>query len=471
VLTVIVSTALLHIAEASFLGVDAPLPLDDTARGHPLQYLFVGMLTVAIWILSSLLPAWKIARQDVSEVLSGSGKGSVQIGNFTTTKLIVGLQIVCTCFLLVVCGALLYAMVEIVHTDYGVLKKGILTAKLDLPANRFDANQRWRYVSELEQELHQLSVVDAVAISDYLPGMAVDENEYTVRGLELEANGQYPISPFVSINTDYLSTLEIDIIEGRNFNSSDDKSSLLVALIDRDLAAKFWPDDSALGKQIQFDPQNTASWLTVVGVTANVVANWPAISSLPIVYRPLAQAAFSKLQLSIKVRGQPLDAVAEVKRAATRIDREIPLYRFLTMEEHLYSLEASADLFGNVFTGISFATLVMAISGIYGIISRSVLQRITEIGIRRALGSNNSKIIWLYLRGALVYLVIGCLVGGGSALLVTGAIFSSLQAGLGAVPLIYFIVCAGLAGLVAIATYLPVRKAIALEPGEALHYE
>ncbi|MCG8415664.1 MAG: FtsX-like permease family protein, partial [Pseudomonadales bacterium] len=451
-------------------GALGSVPVEFASGALLIDFVFLLFLIVAIWLLSGLIPALKVARKDPSEVLSGSSSGALSSGSAKSTTILVSLQIICTCFALIVCAGGIYGVALTRTMDYGFETEEIITATLDFPVSSYTHNDKLLYMNELQTEVESLSTIDALAFSNHLPGTTSGETDYRTEEMS-SLNDQFQQVPVVAISTNYLRTLDIDLIAGRNFDSNDDSSSLPVALIDAGLAESLWPGETVLGKRIQIDPDNTATWVTVVGVTSRVAPAMSANRPRPIVYLPLAQSAINQLHLLTRTSGAPTNISTQLKQAAANVDRGIPLYRTFTMTEHLDSLEANLLLLRNIFATISLAALIMAITGIYGVVSRSILQRVREIGVRRAMGSSNWKVIRLFLKKTATYLGIGSVIGGGPAILALVALIDGDEGVLTVIPPIYIAVCFGLAVFIALATYFPTRRAISMEPGDALRYE
>ena len=471
VLSYLGAAYLLYMGQQSFLGLDSVLPqsLDPVTTSIDF-YLLIGLF-VSVWLLSSVLPVWLVTKQEPAMVLAGATKGSGQNPRFLFSRIVVSVQTICSCFLLVVCGVLIYAMSQFISNDYGFDSKNYWTARVNLPDTKFSTQQRLRYMESLRDELSARNEFTAAGFTTHLPGMSTRRTTVAVSDRGTNTGAQAPWLPIAGIDREYLPALNVNIIEGRNFDANDGAESLPVAILDERAARFLWPNESPLGKRIQIGANNNGPWLTVVGVSQHVVADWPAAFSRSLIYQPLSQANFQQLQLVVKISNDGVEALPLLRDIASKTDRDTALHRVMSMDEHLYVLGAGAAMFSDMFLTIALATLALAVTGIYGVVSSSVLQRVTEIGVRRALGSSSLTILWLYLRRALGQVLIGCVLGGIFSILAGQAIANFLSSDSAALPLIYLFVCLGLTLFVAIATFFPVRKAIHLEPGDALRYE
>lgn len=447
------------------------LPVDLSPSLLPIEFLFLGTLILGVWLACGIVPAFRASRQDPATALSGSSIGSLNTGSFSATKILVGFQIVCTCFALVVCAGGIYGIALTRTTDFGFSTDTIITANIDLPAERFDHNARLSFLDSMSTELENSPSIQAHAFSSNVPGSFPSIIEFSTADTLQGRNDQLQLSRIIQVTPAYFPTLGIDIVSGRNFVIEDNTSSLPVALVNAELAERLWPNESALGKQIQLDPENSNRTITVVGTVTGVSAVNAANRILASIYLPISQDSPSSLRLLARTTASAEQANAEVTAAAINVDRSVPPYRQLTMEQFLTSAEANNILVRNSFITISIAALIMAITGIYGVVSRSILIRVREIGVRRALGSTNWRIIRLFLKHSTSFLVAGCLLGGLPATAILAALIAEIDGAIRIILPVFFLVISGLALFILLATYIPTRNAIALEPGDALRHE
>ncbi len=469
-LSYVSSIYIVHLTESMLDGLDASVPLAISLNTSAEEIIALVAIVVSIWLISSAVPIWNIRRQDTSSVLASSGKGKSDNARGNGNKIIICIQVICSCFLLVVCGCLVYAMTQLNNSNFGVKSKGLWTARVDLPNAVFDQNQKQDYLDRLRENLLSNSEIASTSFSTGIPGMMTVETRYGVNDRDIRSsNNSYPEASLVSVDKHFFNALNINLLEGRGFDDTDTVDTLPVAIVGEQFAKLYWPNESALGKRVQVNANADGEWATIIGVADRVMSNWPASFSPELIYRPILQTLPERFFISAKLPLEESDGYSILRDAANQTDPDMAFYRILTFDDHFYSLGAGAVLFAHMFLGIAIATAILAVLGIYGVISRNVLQRFTEIGVRRALGSSKQKVIWLYLRRSLVYVVIGSFFGGGAAMMIYETISMFLSTQAAAVPIIYLSVCFGLAAFVSLATYLPVRKVIRLDPGDALH--
>jgi len=261
----------------------------------------------------------------------------------------------------------------------------------------------------------------------------------------------------------------VSLRSGRLFDSTDNSASLKVAIIDEQMAARYWPNQDVLGKRIQLNPADNGSWLTIVGVVS-AVAGQPYSTDIGVMYQPLRQAAPSEFQVLAKVSNPASDARGELRAAAFGVDRDLPLHNLQTLDDFLNASNLGYSGLIPTFTVISIMTAMLAAFGLFGLIGRSVAQRTQEVGIRRALGATSWQATSIFLRQGALYLsvaVVGVALGTIVANLLSGMITNILDH----VILVTLEVVLLMAGVIFAASHLPTRRAVALEPGDALRYE
>jgi hypothetical protein len=275
--------------------------------------------------------------------------------------------------------------------------------------------------------------------------------------------------PLTAVATDYFELLGISLRAGRLFESTDDANSQPVAILDEDLARRYWPNQEPLGKRIQLDPKNSGPWLTVVGVVAHVGAE-PYSDSVGLIYRPLRQAVPASFQLLVKLPPGIGDSRAALRAAAFSLDPDLPLHNLQMLDEYLRALDINYHALGTAFSTIAVITLMLAASGLYGLISRSVARRTQEVGIRRALGSGQWRVVRVFLRQGITYLAVG-VAGVALGVLMTNLLSDAIDNILVLVVPVTLGVAALMALVIFVASYLPARRAVLLEPGDSLRYQ
>jgi len=450
-------------------------------------------MTLCIWLVSGLYPAWQVSRRDISGVLS-SDSGSIAGGAAgRLTRLLVTLEIIGSSFLLIIGMYFVIGTYAASHIDMGIESEGFLSAKIDLSSSNYsDPASKVRFLQDVGRELQSSDQFEEVTFATALAGQFPPRMAYSLEDRDISIESRYPQVGLVWSSANYADLMKIDVLSGRYFDFNDSVNSLPVVVIDEILAERFWPGEasqSALGKRIQLEPNQPGEWLTVVGVINHLIQGQPTAERLyqSTVYRPIAQlplasesvqARVGSISLAVAAPSLLLKPMGEyeqlLKTVTAGIDRDVPVSDVMPLSRAIYLIMEAVGLTNDVMVYISLITLFLAVIGIYGVISRSVLSRGKEIGIRRALGSSNFRIIKIFLKQGTTFLLFGALIGGVGGVLVVNGVASAVGSqgtNYGFILAVIVPVLSSLALLVFVASYVPARRLVSIEPGEALHYE
>ncbi len=464
------------------LGVDWMQSIDDFGRkveadGRSSNLPEVQAITVivavlaaaAIWLLSTLLPAWRVARQDAASVLAGSSTGVASSSGTKTVSLLVGVQMIVSCLVLVICTNLVSAVRSESTRPMGIDRSGvIITTYATAFGERYvQPHDRVGYWEQLATAIRRRVPGATVAYTTAVPSRprsvpAVIENR---EGVANEGTFTLPMSV---VSEEYFALLGIRLRSGRLFDTADDARSLPVAIVDEHAVRRYWPGQEVLGKRVRLNPAEGTPWLTIVGVVTPV--SRPYGRDLGIVYRPLRQALPGSFQLLARVPGAVAESRTQLRTAAFAVDRDLPLHNPQTLDDYIAALSLSFTAMIPAFTAITGITLILAATGLFGLISRSVARRTQEVGVRRALGATIWQVSAVFLRQGAVYLSVG-VIGLGLGIVVMNLITDSVPNILMRAVPVTFAVLVAMAFVILLASWLPTRRATALEPGDALQYE
>jgi putative ABC transport system permease protein len=438
------------------------------------RHLVVAIVAaIAIWLLSTLVPAWRVAQQDAAQVLAGGGKGVNSAGGAKTANILVGLQIMISCMVLVACANTVTQLYSTANKPMGFSTDGIVAPRIPvkLGGAYADLDTRLQYFDTLTANVKSRDAGADVAFATAVPGKETFTVRMAFEAHETLAVRDLPVLRVVAVSENYFDLLGIKLRSGRLFDSSDNASSSPVAVLDENFAQRYWPGQDPLGKRIQLSPVDNGPWVTVIGVVSHVGMASDAGAFRGKMYRPLRQAAAPEF-VPLAKSPRPANATrAALIEAAFTADRDLPLGTVESLTEY-FEKEKSGGI-DYVFVGVGIITAFLAATGLLGLITRSVAQRVHEIGVRRAVGATPWQVTQLFLRQGAVHLVIGIVVGGGLGTLATVAIGrTTLFPGiLDHVVLVTLCVFAGLAAVTLSASYFPTRRAVSVEPGDALRYE
>lgn len=439
-------------------------------------------IVLAIWLLSAALAVWQVSRRDLSVTMASSKVGATNHHGLAGTAVVVSVEMIFSCFLLIISGTFIGATSDSADADYGTATNGYLTGRIELGSSYPDEISQRIYRDNLRRELLVQEGITEVSFTTALPSQYGEQLSYSLNDRDIRVDNEYPTQTVVHIATNYFDTMAVKLRAGRNFDSTDTANSLLVVIVDELLAQKLWPDDpnpvrAALGKRIQINPEReNAQWLTIVGVTPHIVQRMASDGLYePSLYRPFSQYCCTKgrqsFSIVLKVVGDPDSYRQILQRTAATVDRDVAVAEMFTLAEILDKANSVVTFAAEMSSIMALITLLLAVTGIFAIISRSVHQRSKEIGIRRAIGSSNRNAVAIFVLQGFKYLSLGLLVGGGGAVL-TANVLSYESIGLiNWLPTVFACVTVMLGLLVFTATFAPARQLVALEPGDMLRDE
>ena len=437
---------------------------------RPSDLVAALICATAVWLVSTLIPAWRVTKRPAAEVLAGSGKGTSSSGSNKSVGLLVGLQVVVSCLVLVVSTNLVLAVRNEVNKPTGLNTANVLIATdpTAFDARRSQPAERLRYWDDLKASIESKVPGAEVAFTTGVPTEPAKE-PVRIETQQGATNQGMLTLPVTVVSEGYFTMLGLSLRSGRLFDSTDNATTQNVAVIDEKTAARYWPDQNAVGKRVQLSPTDNGPWLTIVGVVSHV-SDGPYVDDTGVIYRPLRQAVPPDFRVLVRPPSAAGDARPAIRAAAYVVDRDLPLQNLQTVDDYVAALNIAINSLVPGVTAISLIVALLAASGLFGLISRSVAQRTQEVGIRRALGATPLRATSRFTRQGVVYL--GVAIAG----VAVGIMLMPLLSRVANNILNYAIV--GTLGVVVLmvsvifaASYLPSRRAVALEPGDALRYE
>lgn len=436
---------------------------------RPIDVTAAVIAAAVIWLLSTLIPAWRVAKQDAALVLAGSGKGAAGAGGARSAGLLVGVQVTVSSLVLVICANLVVAIREEGNKPTGLNTERVVisTYPTVFDARHDEGTDRLNYWDELTAAIKGRIKGAEVAYTSAVPSRPVSE-PVLLEDQEGVKDQDALTLPFTAVSDGYFALLGVTLRSGRLFDSTDNDASLGVAVVDENTARRHWPGQSPLGKRIRLNPAEKGPWLTVVGVVSAVTR--PYDREVGVVYRPLRQAAPTAFHLITRLPAAAGDRRVALRAAAFAVDRDLPLHNLQTLVDYLAAMNLNTLTMVPFFSVITAITLILAATGLFGLISRSVARRTQEVGVRRALGGTQWQVTAVFLRQGALYLGIA-VVGVGLGIVVASLITRSIPNIMNrAIPVTLGVLLL-MAFVIFTASYLPTRRAVALEPGDALRYD
>lgn len=464
-------------------GVDAlgSLGLSTLPRAFGVQLDFnVFAFTLICALLTGLgfgaLPAWSASRGDAAAALKEAGtRGSAgRRTTFLRTALVVG-EIALAVMLLSTAGLLVRSFEKLQQQNPGFSPGGVITARLDLPDAKYDKPEK--IITFADATLARLRAqpgVQAAGLVNVLPFTGNNSSgSYQSPDIVVPAGAPAPHGQQRQVDPGYFKAMGLTLLRGRLFTSADTAGTQKVIVVDKVLADKYWPGQDPLGKRISRggDDKNPTLWI-IVGVVAPIkFQSLEENVQKETLYFPFAQQTPGNLSLVVKTAGDPTLLTAAVREAVKSADPEQPVFDVKTMQQRMddvaQSRRAPMVLLG-LFSGVA---LLLAVLGVYGVLAFSVAQRTSEFGVRIALGATSGDIARLVLRQGARLVLIG-IVSGLVGYLALSSIVGKLLYGIAATdPLTLAVAPVVLALAATAACLLPVRRAVRVNPLEALRAE
>jgi putative ABC transport system permease protein len=473
-LGVVLAGAIVDAIEFVMPPVGTMLPSEANIRiSIPVLFFTIGVTTLA-GLLFGTAPAWHATRVDLNEVLKLGGRTGAGGMRRNALRALVVAEFALALTLLATGALALRGFWNLTRIDLGIQTDNVLTFRLPVPAKRLDGSDQIRaYYRQMLENVKAIPGVTKAAVTTGNPGLG------TSFGSRLSIVGQ-PLNPSVRMGSaiqmvtpEYVDTLGIRMVSGRNINEFDTATSLRVATVNEHFVKQYLAGADPLTQRIsfQFRPAgaNPLEW-QIVGVYHNI-RGAGFREDFPEINIPFAQSPFHQASMVIKTSGDPKAFFNRIAAAVNSVDPDLPLAGLRTVDE-IVSESLAIDRFSVVlFASFGALGLILAAIGIYGVMAFAVAQRTHEFGIRMALGAQRSRVINQVLKEGTILAVCGAVIGLGGAYLVGRAMQSTLF-GVQAFDVRAFGAISFLLLLAALlACLFPAWRASRVEPLEALRYE
>jgi len=449
----------------------------NTVRIDGIVLLFNTGISVLTGILFGLIPAIQASRPDVYPSLKEGGNlygsKSGNLRRLSARSLLVISEVALAIVLLVGAGLMIESVSRMRAIELGFQPDNVVTMKINLPEKEYSRDTSFTFFQQLEDRVAELPGMQAVSVSGSIP--LTKNSSMTVLKIEGKPMPEDFAASLVSYHTvgpKYFDALRIPLLKGRSFTEQDRSGAKRVAIINQTAAQRFFPNEEPIGQhlflEVGWKPEGDQA--EIVGIARDVkYGNVDEVVG-PDIY--LCYLQYSEASVLIaRTAGDPAGMATSIRQTVLSLDPNVPVYDVKTMNQRVGDSTARTrfiSLLLWVFAGIA---LILSAIGVYGVMAYSVSERTREIGIRLALGAQQSKILRMVIGDGMILAGVGVIGGIFLALVLNNALTSFLYEVTGKEPRIFLAAALLLIIVTLVATFVPARKAIKVDPIVALKYE
>ena len=432
---------------------------------------YFAALCIASGVLFGIAPALRSSKPDLIGVLKeGSHTVSRRRREWLSGGLVI-FQFALTLVLLTGAGIFISGLFRGITLNSFVPAKQITRARLLLPPARYkDADACLRFVDQLLPRLRAIPGVSHAGIASDAPGLGASRQQIEIEHVPVDNPAKLPFVSYVPQTPGYFEEIRLPLLRGRDFNELDGTEHREAAVLTQDAANRLWPGQDPLGKRFRLidDKKRDGNWITVVGVSADMVQQFQTNDPPPLLFIPYRQVGWNNMTLVVESTSDPLQMM---RKTVQSLDPELPVFDPLRLNVALEQQFWFLRVFGKILMGFALIALLMASVGLYALIAHATSSRTQEIGVRLAMGATIRNILMLVMKRGLWQIAAGLILGVGAAWPLARLITSMPIGVPHASPLVLLGVSATLAAVGVFACWLPARRAATLDPVKALRYE
>jgi predicted permease len=434
---------------------------------------FAGAVAVLSALLAGIFPAIRASQPDVMRVLRDGGRTGtgMRLNRFTTAMVVV--EVAFSAALLTGAGLMTRASVLSLQQDYGADVRGFMSGRVGLPQATYPVDEQGKFFEKLVAELRTRPGVLAAVAATSMPGTSAEDLRIGIQGQTYEDRAEYPSAHAVSVTAGFFDAFRRPLLLGREFNEGDRLETAHVAIVNQAFVEKYFPGQEPLGKVLYEAEASNTRPITVVGVAPNINHDkgWKNGTFSPTIYFPVTQLPWRFMTVAIRTAGEPHAYGNLIRNVVQQLDHDLAPYWIKTLSEYQDQKRDGMRLLSNVFIGFAAIAIILAAVGIYGVLVFATGQRNREIGVRRALGAHDRQILGAVMRGALFQVGVGLLLGAMFAPLMGRALKEGLLGMSPDDPAVYSIVLLILLVTSMLASWIPARRALRIQPSSALRCE
>jgi putative ABC transport system permease protein len=455
------------------------IAMDELQDGSPHWWTYeidfrVAAVSVGLALLSTLIAglpaALRASRPSLDSLLRDGGRTGTGLAIGRIAWGLVVFEVALACLLLGTSALMTKGVLKATQADIGVETSDIMTARVGLTAGTMpEQAEQIRFWETFLARIEAQPGIQAATVADSLPGLRSGDGPYAIEGREYGEGAARPSARTVSTSASYFETFRLAALQGRLFDSRDGVDSMQVAVVNETMAKEVWPDSSPIGSRILIEFEADAGYRTVIGIVPDVVHDDDGTVEAT-VYTSISQWPERFMSIAVRGDGDPRGLANAVRTALAETSPDLALYWVQTLDEARAIQTSGYRIIGTIFGVFAVVALVLAAAGLFGVLAFHVGQRTREIGVRRALGAPDGKILRMVMRASGAQILIGIVIGMGLLPLMGRALGDILNdspydpAIYSAVLVIMLVIAVG-------ATLTPTRRALKVDPAAALRYE
>ncbi|HYL76506.1 MAG TPA: ABC transporter permease [Bryobacteraceae bacterium] len=458
----LIATWLLRILGAFHMPINIPvstsLPFDLRVLGFTIALCFVTT------VLFGLAPAVQAARVDLLAAMKNQVSERFRRVHFR--DFLVGAQVALSLVLLVGTVLVVRSLQRAVTIDIGFNPRHAVAVTFDVGLNGYNQERGRAFERRLLDELRSLPA-DSVALSSFLPlGLAESSTRVYAEGQPAPAPSKMPRGYYYHVSPGYFRTMETRLVAGRDFDQRDRDGAPRVAIVNQSLARQLYPNGDALGKRF-----NHGGLVQIVGIVQDGKYQSLNDESVGAIFWPRAQQYEPTITVVARSNMPEQELVRRIQQMVLSLDGTMPFFQAGSLEEHLNVPLMPARIAAIMLGGFGVLAVVLAATGVYGMLAYAISRRTREIGIRVAIGATRTDVLSLVLRRAVMIVGIASALGAGLAL-AAGPYFTPVLYGVNPKdPGTYGLALALMAAIALLAAYVPARRALGIEAAVALREE
>jgi predicted permease len=447
-----------------------PIVFDFRFDWRVFTYAFAAGLLVAL--LVGTFPALMASRSRLSEVLHEGGR-SVAGGGQRLRKSLVVLQVAGSLVLLIIAGLFARSLRKVQHSDLGFDPSHVFNLSMDTHEAGYNEKRARAFQQELLERVRALPEVQSASLAATVPmGYYSEGSSLQVEGYEPRPGHEDLYAGYNVVSSEYFTTMRIPLVQGRDIRNTDGPDAPRVAIINQAMAERFWPQQNPLGRHFAMsgDPEHP---LEVIGVVKNSRTGGMYGPFEPHFYLAFAQKYALPVTLQVRTAGSPEALAPQVLGIVRTLEPAMPVFDVMSMTKALDTLNGLMQfrLASGLAACFGMLGLILALVGVYGVVSYSAVQRTHEIGIRMALGAERQDVLRLVIGQGFRLTFLGVAIGVACALALAQLLASLLYEVEPTDPVTFITISLFLTAVALLASYIPARRATKADPMVALRYE